>query len=74
MTRPTTITTKHTHPVIFGRRVAGCPRCAELDAGAPPIEWSSTIRKREELRRIREIREHDCKRSGCMPICTFGDW
>lgn len=29
--------TKHNHTLIFGRREAGCPRCAELNEGAAPI-------------------------------------
>jgi len=41
---------RHTHQVIFGRRVDGCPRCKELDAGAPPIVWASTRRAEEEER------------------------
>ena len=35
-------TTKHTHPVVFGRRVADCPRCQELTNGAAPIQWSGS--------------------------------
>jgi len=65
---------RHTHQVIFGRRVDGCPRCAELDAGAPPIVWASTRRAEEEERFRRALKDHDCKARGCGPICTFGDW
>jgi hypothetical protein len=31
----TTQKTSHTHAVVFGRRVADCPRCQELASGAP---------------------------------------
>jgi hypothetical protein len=39
MSNTLTRTTKHTHPVVFGRREADCPRCDELNAGAEPIRW-----------------------------------
>ena len=32
-------TTRHTHQVVFGRLVNGCPRCDESRAGAPPRTW-----------------------------------
>lgn len=66
------MTTKHTHPVVFGRREAGCPRCAELSAGAAPVRWST--RHDEEQRRIEAIRRHDCTASKCGPVCTAFDW
>lgn len=66
--------TKHTHQVVFGRRVAGCPRCAELDAGAPAIQWAP----RQDLARRLEIAEHFAshkhRSGGCGPVCTFGEW
>jgi hypothetical protein len=31
--------TRHTHAVVFGRKVDGCPRCAELAAGRLPRTW-----------------------------------
>ena len=34
--------TKHTHRPNFGRKVAGCLRCMELDAGDAPRSWSRT--------------------------------
>jgi hypothetical protein len=66
------MTTKHTHPVVFGRRVAGCPRCAELDEGAAPVRWAGTDRHMEAAR-LAEIRAHDCRRSGCGPVCVAFD-
>ncbi|WP_328545492.1 hypothetical protein [Streptomyces europaeiscabiei] len=68
-----TTTTKHTHQVVFGRRVEGCPRCAELNSGAEPVRWAPSRRDVDE-QRAAEIRGHDCKASGCSIVCTFGDW
>lgn len=67
------MTTKHTHKMIFGKKVDGCPRCAELLAGAEPVRWSMS-RKEQDAIRCAEIRAHDCTRSGCSVVCTFGDW
>lgn len=70
------MTTKHTHQLVFGRRVSGCARCAELDAGAAPIVWRKRDADDERVRR--DIRAHfdsEAHRSGkCGPVCTFGDW
>jgi len=68
------MTTKHTHRLIFGRREAGCPRCAELDAGSPAVQWSGTRRERSMQESLRAIRAHNCQASHCGPVCTFGDW
>jgi hypothetical protein len=65
---------KHTHTVVFGRREAGCPRCAQLHAGAPPIQWSNGRRARHAEEDRRWLQQHDCRRSNCGPVCTFGDW
>ena len=70
-------TTKHTHQVVFGRKVDGCPRCDELRAGAEPVRWNLSRREQARLddeRRAREIRDHDCRTSRCSVVCTFGDW
>lgn len=57
----------------FGRLMPGCPRCDELRAGAPRREgWGSRARQLEAARSA-AIRAHDCARSGCGPVCTFGD-
>lgn len=69
--------TKHTcGGPVFGRLApAGqCERCDELRASAKPVVWQGTQRRKDEERRVREIRAHDCKKSGCGPVCTFGDW
>jgi hypothetical protein len=67
-------TTAHTHEPNFGRKVAGCPRCAELANGAKPVVWAVSARKLEEQRTLAAIRNHDCKRAGCGPVCTAFDW
>ncbi len=62
---------------VFGRRTGGCPRCAELAAGAAPVRWAPGRRARTAVditRRAEEIRAHDCTAAGCGPVCTFGDW
>ena len=68
------MTTKHTHVMVFGRRVAGCARCAELAAGAMPVAGWGAARKRADAQRLVWIREHNCKTAGCGPICTAFDW
>lgn len=60
--------------MVFGRlsREGCCPRCDELRNGAEPRKgWGVPRRKRSVLR---EIREHDCAKSGCGPVCTAFDW
>jgi len=68
------MTTKHTHTVVFGRKVAGCPRCDELKNGAAPVQWRGASKQAFELQRRAEIRRHDCKASRCGPVCTYGDY
>ena len=67
-----TITTKHTHQVVFGRKVEGCPRCTELRVGMPPVRWRGY--RDNDAMRVRDIRSHQCSPSRCGPVCTFGDW
>ena len=68
------MTTQHTHSVVFGRKVAGCPRCAELAAGAAPVSgWGSATRQFQAVA-IAAIRAHDCRLRRCGPVCTFGDY
>ena len=66
-------TTPHTHQVVFGRKVMGCPRCTELRLGMPPVRWS-TARADADAMRLRDIRTHNCQASRCGPVCTFGDY
>ena len=67
-------TTPHTcGGPVFGKKTPGCPRCDELLVGAEPVRWAPSRREQDELR-AQEIRDHDCKRSGCSVVCTFGQW
>jgi hypothetical protein len=72
------MTTKHTHPVIFGGKVAGCPRCTELLAGAEPIRWTWRDKAADNRRHAEEVRSHFASHKhlsgGCGPVCTFGEW
>ena len=71
--------TRHNHELIFGRRVADCPRCAELTAGAAPrAGWSDNKRRCERVQ-LASIAAHFApggphSLGACGPICTFGDW
>lgn len=62
--------TKHTHPVVFGRKVEGCPRCNELQQGAPPRSWGR--RPYHDPRKFPEP-AHVCT-AKCGPVCTAGEW
>ena len=74
MTWTKSTTTKHTHDVVFGRKVDGCPRCQELLNGAAPIVWPGMARRSEmAAEQARAIRNHHCTAS-CGPVCTFGEW
>ncbi|ARQ69979.1 hypothetical protein [Streptomyces marincola] len=71
--------TKHSHKPNFGRRVEGCPRCAELAAGAEPVQsWRPRTDRNEGIQQ-RAQQEHFAPggphaRGACGPVCTFGDW
>jgi len=69
------MTTPHNHPANFGRHVEGCARCAELKAGAAPVQapWFKRA-KADTAARIAAIRAHDCRASGCGPVCTAFEW
>lgn len=74
--------TKHNHQVVFGRRVAGCPRCAELEAGAEVRRpaWTERLgqRQRDDEQRSREMAAHFAsekhRTGGCGTVCTAFDW
>jgi hypothetical protein len=70
-------TTKHTGTLTFGRCAGAdrhsCPRCAELDGGAPAVAWRPS-RRQQDAQRVAEIARHDCRASRCASVCTFGAW
>jgi len=67
------MTTKHNHPMVFGRREAGCPRCEEMNKGAPAVRWNMKgYNPREDV--MAQIRAHDCKAAKCGLVCTAFDW
>ena len=75
MTWTKSTTTKHTHNVVFGRKVDGCPRCQELASGAAPVKWPGMARRAEmEAEQLRAVRTHNCQTSHCGPVRTFGEW
>lgn len=71
---------KHSHEcqMAFGRKDAQCPRCVTMMHGAPARKgWQHdyyTVKARQEERLRQEIREHDCNKSHCGPVCTAFDW
>lgn len=74
-------TTKHTcgepefgRLTAFGKLTMSCPRCNELWAGSRPIQWVGYRSADGTDSRIAELRVHDCKKAGCGPVCTFGEW
>jgi hypothetical protein len=65
-------TTQHTHQVVFGRKVDGCPRCTELRLGMPARRWGNySTQAKSTVARM--DRGHVCT-SRCGAICTYGDW
>lgn len=74
--------TKHNHGPNFGKRMAGCPRCDELNNGAAPIvqAWRKPLpfggsNKGPTSAEIHaHFNSHKHLSGGCGPVCTFGDW
>lgn len=60
--------------MAFGRKDPNCPRCRELLRGDAPRDGYGSAQRRLDADFSRRLREHDCKQSGCGPVCTFGDW
>jgi hypothetical protein len=62
----------------FGRKDRKCHRCVEIINGAPSRSgWQKqyyTNKKRDEEMTISDIKSHDCAKSGCGPVCTYGEW
>lgn len=71
---------KHSHEcqMSFGRKDEKCPRCVEmLNGAAPRSSWQKNYfekKKALEIAHINAIRNHNCQQSGCMSVCTFGEW
>lgn len=63
---------------VFKKYDAKCPRCQQLEEGAPPREgWQTRYfanKKHEEDQQSRAIKNHNCERSNCGPICTAFDY
>lgn len=59
---------------VFSRYDESCPRCFELKIGAPARQGWGDFKRTMQAQSLAAIRAHDCKKSGCMAICTFGDW
>ena len=59
----------------WGRKInPDCPRCQELQAGAPArAGWGDRTRQ-QETARIAAIRAHRCSPATCGPVCTRFDW
>ena len=53
--------------------VGGVPVPSPRPAPRRPLRFSLSPAE-EDARRSAAIRAHDCTRSGCGPVCTFGDW
>lgn len=59
---------------VFSRYDLTCPRCIELSTGSAPRQGWNSPRKAADLALSQAIANHDCKKSGCLPICTAFDW
>lgn len=59
---------------VFRNYDPRCPRCAELASGAQPRAGWGARKHREEANALTAIKNHNCNRSNCGPVCTFGDW
>lgn len=72
--------TKHANDckMVFGRKDAQCPRCVEMINGSTArTGWQKTYyaeKKASSEMFIRALAAHNCEKSGCMVVCTFGDW
>lgn len=59
---------------VFGRYDLNCPRCIELVHGVVPRKGFTSFAAYQEQLRVKAIRNHDCKKANCGPVCTFGEW
>lgn len=71
-----TTSTKHSSTCrrAWSHLDATCPRCIELTNGAPARRGWNDHRRRQDEQHRRDIRHHDCTRSQCGPVCTYGEW
>lgn len=64
--------------MAFGRKDVSCPRCQELLNGAQPRQgWQGSYfarKKKEEENYDKRLKNHNCKKDNCGPICTAFDW
>jgi len=63
--------------MAFGHKDASCPRCQELLNGAEARTWNMSTNYQmthgvgPEYQRFRkELKDHDCVKSKCGPVCT----
>ena len=63
--------------MAFGRPTKDrgvCARCDELAAGAAPVKGWGQQKREAEARLSLAIKQHDCVKSNCGPVCTKFDW
>jgi hypothetical protein len=74
------VITKHKEDCnrVFKNYDLTCPRCIELANGSKPREgWQKKYYENkagEEARFLQALKNHDCEKSGCLPICVAFDW
>ena len=68
--------TKHADncKMVFGKKDPTCPRCVELLNGATPRSWGNSLRKENAAQSLKWIKAHNCQKSKCGQVCTFGEW
>lgn len=71
---PTRTLHKEDCNMAFGRKDAACPRCQELMKGSAPRAGWNDAKITREKQFSRELAAHNCERSHCSIVCTFGDW
>jgi len=62
---------------VFARLDTNCPRCKELALGAVRRQGWGELTKRNELARLKAIREHDFSANNPKHtggVCTCFDW
>jgi len=62
---------------VFGRLDSACPRCVELNLGAPRRRGWGWLAKQNEEQRLRAIKAHDFSANNPRHlggVCTCFDW